>query len=93
MNLDDFAHKMGIPIYHMDVGDNVICDVCGKNWTRSDESGGFLFGSYGYCPDCEKGGALDRIKGYNEEHLIKGFCPPDMSHADWIRNVVRKGLL
>lgn len=92
MNLDEFANKMGIPIYHMEVGDEVICDSCGKRWTDSDVSGGFLFGSHGYCPDCEEE-ALARIKKYHEEHYIKGFCPKDMSHADWIRNVVRKGLL
>ena len=92
MNLDEFAHAVGIPIYHMDAGDNVICDICNKNWTRSDVSGGFIFSSTGYCPDCAEDG-LKRIKKYNEEKYIKGFCPPDMSHADWIRNVVRKGLL
>lgn len=74
------------------VGDAVICDICNKDWTNSDVSGGFLFGSYGYCPDCAEEG-LKRIKGYNEEKFIEGFCPADMSHADWIRDIVRKGLL
>lgn len=64
MNLDEFAHKMGIPIYHMDAGENVICDICNKNWTRSDVSGGFVFSGSGYCPDCAEDG-LKRIKGYN----------------------------
>lgn len=90
MNLDDFAHKMGIQITHMGCGDNVYCDICGKNWTRSDVSGGFYFSSYAYCPDCAERG-LRTIKGNNEQHLIHGFCPNNISFADWIRDVVREG--
>lgn len=79
-------------IIHVIPGHDVICDICSKDWSDSDKSGGFLFGSYGYCPDCAEEG-LKNIKRYNEERYIKGYCPADMSHADWIRNIVRKGLL
>lgn len=92
MSLEEFAKANGIPIFHMNPTNEVICDVCGKRWTDSDVSGGFLFGSYGYCPDCAEEG-LKNIEKYNEQHLIKGFCPPEMSHANWIRDIVRKGLL
>ena len=79
-------------IIHIEPGRDVICDVCGKDWTDSDVTGGFLFGSYGYCPECAEEG-LKNIKKYNEEKYIKGFCPPEMSHADWIRDIVRTGKL
>lgn len=72
-----------------DVGPLVMCDLCGKDYTRSEETGGFLFQSKAVCPDCaprfEKS-----AKNYNEEHLIKARCPKNLSFADWIRNDVRE---
>lgn len=66
------------------IGRVVVCDVCSEDWTNRPESGGFLFGSYAYCPACFIAG-LASIKRFDEEHFIKGFCPPGMSFADWVR--------
>ena len=66
-----------------DIGNSVICDSCNKDYSNSDEAGGFLFGSNGYCPSCAKE-ALPRIKGYNEERFIKAWCPEEMSFKDFI---------
>lgn len=76
----------------VDVGDDVICDICGEDWTNRPESGGFLLLSKGVCPDCAPR-LMESVKKYHEEWSIKGECPPDMSHANWIRDVVRKGLV
>lgn len=72
------------------VGPNgVLCDLCGKDWTDSDVSGGFLMGSArAVCPDCAPRIEADAIKFEETEH-ITNRCPPNMSHADWIRDVVR----
>jgi hypothetical protein len=68
------------------VGRTVICDVCGKDWTDRTESGGFLFSSYAYCPDCAERG-LASIKEYNEERYIRAFCPEGEAYADFARRM------
>lgn len=68
------------------VGDTVRCDACNKEWTDSPVSGGFLFDSYAYCPECAVN-KLPRIKSYNEESHIKEWCPPNLSYADWVRKM------
>jgi hypothetical protein len=67
------------------IGRIVVCDVCGEDWTDRKESGGFLFGSYGYCPDCAVEG-LRTIRRYNEERYIKAMCGSE-SFADFIRRI------
>lgn len=67
----------------IDVGTQVICDVCGRDWSFENKSGGFLFGSYVYCPDCAEKGLKD-IKKYHEEWNIKAFCPPNLSFWNWV---------
>lgn len=68
------------------VGRAVICDVCSEDWTERKESGGFLFGSYAYCPDCAPRGLKD-IKKYKEERYIHAFCPAGESYADFVRRM------
>lgn len=68
------------------VGRDVVCDVCSEDWTDELESGGFLFGSYGYCPDCAPRG-LETIKKYNEERYIRARCEEGESFADFIRRM------
>ena len=67
----------------IDIGDSVICDACGDDYTNSDDSGGFLFGSSAYCPKCAVS-RLPNIKSYGEEHFIKARCPKSMSFKDWV---------
>lgn len=70
-------------LYETDIGDHVECDVCSTDYTDSDESGGFLFGSYAYCPVCAKE-RYDNIKSNGEEHFIKAFCPPSKSFKQFV---------
>lgn len=66
-----------------DIGDMVLCDVCNKEYPASDgTSGGFLFGSYAYCPEC----AARHAKGIFEcgEGRISEYCPKNMSYHDWV---------
>lgn len=69
-----------------DIGDSVFCDRCGTDYTKSDESGGFLFGSYAYCPKCAEK-SLPQIRRCGEEHFIKDRCPEGTSFADWCRRL------
>ncbi len=66
------------------LGDFVVCDVCSKEYTESKETGGFIFGSYAYCPPCAVKGLPD-IKKYGEEGHIRAWCPEGMSFADFVR--------
>lgn len=75
----------------IDNKDRVVCDVCSKEFTDADtESGGFLFGSYAYCPQCAAS-RLPRIIGYNEESYIKAWCPSNLSYRRWVLDVLRQG--
>lgn len=74
----------------IDNKDRVECDACSEEFKEGDErSGGFLFGSNAYCPDCAKN-SLPRIRGYDEERFIKAWCPPNMSFRRWVLDVLRK---
>lgn len=77
----DEAFQTGKPI---SIGDLVVCDICNKDYTDLPDSGGFVFCSKGYCPECAKKW-LPRIKSYGEEGYIKAFCPEGQSFADFIR--------
>jgi hypothetical protein len=67
----------------------VICDMsCNQDWTNRPESGGFVMDSNGVCPDCAPRLRADLTK-YGELDHIKKECPPDMSYADFIREVRR----
>lgn len=68
------------------VGRAVVCDVCSGDWTDRPESGGFLFSSYAYCPDCAAEG-LKTIRKYNEERYILARCPAGESYADFVRRL------
>ncbi len=72
-----------MPVEIIDVGNRVQCDVCCKDYTGSLESGGFLFGSYAYCPTCAVE-HMPKIIGYNEQHLIKATCPQGMPFWKWV---------
>jgi len=74
----------------IDVGREVICDGCNSDFTNSLKSGGFVVGSYCYCPNCCEGMEKEYQK-YGEAHLIRLRCPEGKSFSDWICDDVRKG--
>lgn len=80
-----------IEVIRVEMGNRVICDICDKEWTDSPVSGGYLFGSYGVCPDCAVGDFNKGVERHKEQGFIKAWCPQNMSHADWIRDVIRGG--
>lgn len=78
----DEAGRTGEPVL---VGDLVVCDVCNRDWTHSKRSGGFIFGSYGYCPICSIA-EITTIRKYGEERYIVARCPKGTSFADFVRS-------
>lgn len=82
MDIEDFV---GLEISG---GDDVLCDLCGEDYTFSKEQGGFLFQSKGVCPACAP--AFEkRVESYNEQSFIRARCPAGKSFADWIREDCR----
>lgn len=75
--------KRGFKEIRIDIGDKVICDNCGMDYSDRTETGGFLIGSRGWCPSCEPE-TRKLLKQYNELGCITAECPPNMSHKDWI---------
>ena len=73
----------------IDIGDTVLCDCCNKNWTGSDKSGGFIFGSYAYAPCCAET-MMENIKKYDEEQYIRARCAEGESFWRFVLNY-RKG--
>lgn len=53
-----------------DIGNAVICDLCGTDYTNSLAVGGFLFCSTGVCPACVPRFEAKIIK-HNEQRYIK----------------------
>lgn len=70
----------------IDCGGTVLCDFCNKDYTESDESGGFIFGSNAVCPDCADKTMVD-IKKYNEEKYIRSKCPEGTSFSNFVRSI------
>lgn len=66
------------------LGDLVVCDVCNEDFTESDERGGFVFGSYAYCPKCAKR-SLTSIYENDESRYINAWAEPGESFADFVR--------
>lgn len=68
----------------IDFGRAVLCDVCSTDYTDSQETGGFIFGGYAYCPKCQ-GDAFIKIKNYGEDGKIEAICPIGVTFADFVR--------
>lgn len=73
-----------------DVGRSVLCDFCNDDYTDSPEQGGLLFCSNALCPKCAAK-TLRETRSGPESKFIKATCPPGMSFADWVRDVLRGG--
>ena len=71
------------------VGDSVICDLCGIDWTDTDTTGGFMLAGQAVCPQCAPG-IEERAIEEAEDDLIKDRCPTNMSFASWVLNIVRR---
>jgi hypothetical protein len=66
-----------------DIGDSVLCDGCNKEFRGNPASGGLLFGSKAYCPECAPD--MDaKIARFEEQRYINGRCPPNQSFHSWV---------
>ena len=78
---------MDFEVIHIDVGNKVFCDLCGKEYTDDERSkGGFLFGSKAVCPDCADD-FMRTIKIYREEDYIRDKAHEDETFRDFVYRI------
>ena len=75
-----------ITILHMNPGKVVLCDLCNKDYTESEQKGGFLFNSTAVCPDCQDE-FLASVKRFHEEEYIRAYATPDESFRDFVYRI------
>lgn len=67
----------------IDIGNSVICDSCGEDYTNSEAQGGILFNRKAICPKCtpdwEEGAAK-----YGESKYITSRARPDQSFRSFV---------
>lgn len=78
---------MELEVIHIDVGNKVFCDLCGKEYTDDEKSkGGFLFNSKAVCPDCADD-FMRTIKVYREEDYITDKAREDETFRDFVYRI------
>lgn len=77
---------MDVSIIVVDTGDYVCCDLCSKDFTHSNDRGGFLFMSKGICPDCAPRLEANASK-YGELEYIVDRARPGETFRDFVLRV------
>lgn len=77
---------MKIEFDEIEVGNEILCDICNEDYTNSDEHGGFLFESKGICPKCAPSFEKS-ARGYGEEKYITERCKKGESFKDFILRI------
>ena len=81
----------GWTVINIDAGDCVLCDVCNKDYTTSNESGGLIFSSNAVCPKCTAQLLADVVV-YGELNFICAQCPEGQSFADFVRQYRKESM-
>lgn len=72
---------MPLEIEEIHIGNKVVCDICDKDFTDSNVTGGILFCSNAVCPECAP--RIEALaKKFDEEEHIKARCPDGMKFRD-----------
>jgi hypothetical protein len=86
---DKFAsnlRKLGFTVITMPDDGSVLCDQCNKDYTTSDEKGGFLFNRNAVCPDCAPA-FEESAKKFKEEKYIVDRAGPEESFRDFVYRI------
>ena len=67
---------------------SVRCDLCNKDWTESNVSGGIMFAGKSCCPECEPG-MEEKALREGAEHYITARGPQSLSYSDWTTKIIR----
>lgn len=87
--MTDFLKEMeeiGFKVITIDPGKTVLCDLCNKDYTHSEEKGGLLFLSNAVCPDCVDN-FMKQIKLHKEEEFIKASAQEGETFRDFVYRI------
>jgi len=76
----------GFTVVTINPGKIVLCDLCNKDYTDSEEKGGFLFSGKAVCPDCAPR-FMEDVKKYHEEKYIKAIANEGESFRDFVYRI------
>lgn len=79
----EFFKSMGFEVIEIDAGDTVLCDICNRDYSNSDEKGGLVFSGKAVCPVCEKVVRASICK-HNETEFIRAECRPDQTFREFV---------
>lgn len=80
---DAWERAFNDPNVAIDIGRNVVCDLCNTPWTNRTETGGLIASNYAIGPCCALRFTSDCVK-YGEEHSISVLPMPGVSFADFV---------
>lgn len=80
--------KNDVTIIRINPGNTVLCDLCNKDYTNSEEKGGFLFSGMAVCPACAPSVMKD-VKKYKEQNFIRATAKEDETFRDFVCRVRR----
>ena len=69
--------------YNLNVGNRVLCDLCGVDYTESEELGGVLFCSKAVCPKCLPD-FRKSVEKYEEQKFIKAEANENETFRDFV---------
>jgi len=75
-----------LTVITIDPEEIVLCDLCNKDYTHSEDKGGFLFSGKAVCPECANDFLID-VKKYNEQRYIKAVANVDESFRDFVYRI------
>jgi len=61
----------------------VICNICGKDYSESADSGGFRIKDRAICPLCAPA-MFNELEFFDQENIVTEFCPKDKSFSQFI---------
>jgi len=74
---------------NVDMGRQVLCDSCSKDFTDLPDEGGIQFQSKAICPECTPRWHARAVQ-YGETKFIRAICPDGVRFADWVRDELRR---
>jgi len=78
--------KPFIGVVHIEAGDQVLCDLCNKDYTDSQETGGFLFLSNAVCPACSPK-FMKSVEKEKEERFIRATAKEGETFRDFVYRI------
>lgn len=77
-----------LKVYTLDLGDKVLCDLCNKDYSNKQQTGGFLFNRSAVCPECAPK-FIEIIDQHNERSMITAKPLPGEPFCQFVLRIRR----